>query len=183
MFPTIHPIFYRCFEKERYLISEIKPTSSTKIRILHSPSAKFAKGSNYILPVIDELSKLYQIEFVIQNKVPRHEVLKAMQECDIYIDQIVLGSYASAAIEAMAFGKPVIAYIMPRVFEKGIPTDCPIINANPSNLKDKLIESIENKEFRDLKGKEGRIYVEKFHDAEIESRKLITIYNYSIDKL
>lgn len=180
LFPVIHPIFYRCFEKEKYLISENKPSGSTKIRILHSPSAKFAKGSNYILPVIDELSKLYQIEFVIQNKVPRYEVLMAMQNCDIYIDQIVLGSYASAAIEAMAFSKPVIAYIMPRVFEKGIPIDCPIINANPYCLKDKLIELIEKKELRERIGNEGRIYVEKYHDALIESQKLLNIYNNSL---
>lgn len=183
LFPMVYPIFYRCFEKERYIMGENKNTSSSRIRILHSPSAKFAKGSNYILPVIDELSKFYQIEFVIQNKVPRHEVLKAMLECDIYIDQIVLGSYASAAIEAMAFGKPVVAYIMPRVFEKGIPPDCPIINANPSNLKEKLIELIENKELRDRIGREGRIYIEKYHDAEIESQKLIAIYDNSIDKI
>ncbi|MBU0694972.1 MAG: glycosyltransferase [Bacteroidetes bacterium] len=150
-----------------------------KIVIVHSPSAKIAKGSNYILPVVESLKEKYNIEFVLLHNVPRSEVLNAMSKADIFIDQIILGSFAAAAIEAMSFGKPVVAYIMPSVYKKGISKDCPIVNANPSTLKEKLIELIESPKLRRDIGKRSRAYVEKVHDAKLVSQTLLEIYKSS----
>ena len=72
----------------------------------------------------------------------RAEALEIMQKADIFIDQLILGSYGMSSIEAMSFGKPVMTYIMPKVFEAGLPNECPIVNTNPTNLEGNLIALI-----------------------------------------
>jgi glycosyltransferase involved in cell wall biosynthesis len=74
-----------------------------------------------------------------------------------------------AAMEAMSFGKPVMCYLLPQVFEAGLPQECPIVNTNPVNLKEQLIKLINNPKLRESIGMAGRAYVEKYHDAEIIS--------------
>jgi glycosyltransferase involved in cell wall biosynthesis len=151
-----------------------------KIVIVHSPSAIITKGSNYILPIVESLKDKYNIEFVLLHDVPRQKVLEAMTTADIFIDQIIIGSFASAAIEAMSFGKPVIAYIAPSVYKMGIPDHCPVVNANPDTLKEKLIELIENPQLRHDTGVLSRQYVEKMNDALVVSRGLLEIYKTQI---
>jgi hypothetical protein len=144
--------------------------------IVHSPSALIAKGSKVILPIIEHLQKKYDFEFILIHNKPRSEVLKLIQNSDIFIDQIILGTYAMAAMEAMSYGKPTISYIMKEVFENGLPLDCPIVNANPDTLEEKLIELITNPILRHEIGKKSRAYVEKYHDVEKISKKLLEIY-------
>ena len=79
-------------------------------------------------------------------------------------------------MEAMSYGKPTISYIMKEVFENGLPLDCPIVNANPDTLEEKLIELITNPILRHEIGKKSRAYVEKYHDVEKISKKLLEIY-------
>lgn len=153
---------------------------NSKVVIVHSPSAKIAKGSNYIIPVVETLMNEYNIEFLLLHDVPRQDVLDAMIKADIFIDQIIIGSFASAALEAMSFGKPVLAYIAPSVFEMGLAKDCPVVNVNPETLEEKLRELIENPEMRNSIGKKSRQYVERVNDSLVVSKKLLEIYNVSI---
>lgn len=175
LFQTVHTTQYRIPTAE--FTPHYPDTGNNKIVIVHSPSAKLAKGSNYILEVVESLRSSYYIEFILMHKVQRSEMLKVMATADIFIDQIILGSYASAAIEAMSFGKPVIAYIMPSVYKQGVPNDCPIVNANPDNLRLKLIELIESPSLRKELGMKSRRFVEKVHDVKKLSKELIRIYN------
>jgi glycosyltransferase involved in cell wall biosynthesis len=110
----------------------------------------------------------------------RSEVLELLQQADIFVDQIIGGSYGMATMEAMSFGKPVMCYIMPEVFEAGLSTDCPIINTNPDNLKEKLIELIDNAPMRHEIGKKSRAFVEEFHDADKGAKQLSQIYKNAL---
>ncbi|MES3016272.1 MAG: glycosyltransferase [Bacteroidota bacterium] len=175
LFKTVHTTQYRIPTSE--FVPQYPSLESKKIIIVHSPSAKLAKGSNYIVPVVESLKLQYEIEFILMHNVQRIEMLKVMRTADIFIDQIILGSYASAAIEAMSFGKPVIAYIMPGVYKQGVPVDCPIVNANPETLRQKLIELIENPLLRRELGMKSRKYVEEVHDAKKVSQELINVYS------
>lgn len=157
------------------------PLEKKKLLILHSPSAKFAKGTNFILPVVEELKKEFDFEFKLLHKIPRHEVLQLMQQCDIFIDQVILGMYGLASCEAMAYGKPVLCYLMPAVFENGLPNDCPIVNTTVESLKEKLIDLISNPQLRHDTGKASRAYTEKYFDASKNSRQLVEIYNEVIE--
>ncbi len=181
MFPVSYPSQLRINLKE--FKTAFPDETNNRPLIIHSPSAKIAKGSNFIIPVMEELKKEYDFEFLILHDMIREEVLSIMQKADIFIDQIILGSYGMAAMEAMAFGKPVMCYIMPQVFEGGLSEECPIVNTNPDNLKEQLIKLITNPQLRHDIGIKSRAFVEKFHDVEKISGQLLAIYKLELEKM
>ncbi|MDQ3323417.1 MAG: hypothetical protein M3525_13450, partial [Acidobacteriota bacterium] len=80
-----------------------------------------------------------------------------------------------AAVEAMAFGKPVVCYINP-VTGKDYPNDLPIFNANPDNITERLEVFVKDATLRHELGKKGRVYVEKYHDDKKIARELVETY-------
>src|SRR5665647_175671 len=156
--------------------------NNNKPLIVHSPTAKIGKGSNIIIPIIEELKKQFNFNFLLLHDMNREKVLEIMQDADIFLDQIIVGSYGMAAIEAMSFGKPVMCYLMPQVFEAGLSTECPIVNTNPDNLKEQLIKLITNSQLRNEIGIKSREFAEKFHDVEKVSSQLLTIYKTELEK-
>lgn len=150
--------------------------------IVHSPSAKVAKGSNYIITVIEELKSQFDFDFTILHDMHRSEVLALMQKADIFIDQIIIGSYGMATMEAMSFGKPVMCFILPEVFEAGLSRKCPIVNSNPDNLKENLIILLKDPQLRHDLGRKSRAFVEEFHDAEKVVTDLVEIYKSALPK-
>ena len=173
LFPTIYDIF------QRINLQDFSPNYPNKLkkrpRIIHSPSAPNAKGTPIILQVIEQLQKEYDFDFVLLHNMTRSDVLKEMQSADIFVDQIICGGHGMAACEAMAFGKPVLCYLMPVLYDLGLPKDCPIVNTNPDNLKEQLIKLILDAELRYELGVKGREYVEKYHDSEIIAAKVLEI--------
>ena len=181
MFPVFYPSQLRINLKE-YKTS-FPDVTNNKLLIIHQPSAKIAKGSNFIIPILEELGKEYDFDFLLLHDMNRDEVLSIIQKADVFIDQIILGSYGMAAMEAMAFGKPVMCYIMPEVFEAGLPEECPIVNTNPDNLKEQLIKLITNPQLRHDIGIKSRAFAEKFHDVEKISGQLLAIYKLELEKM
>ena len=55
--------------------------------------------------------------------------------------------------------------------------DCPIVNCNVDNIKEKLAWLIENPEERIRIGKAGRAFVEKHCDAKKVNEAVLNIYN------
>jgi hypothetical protein len=176
LFKTVFLTQYRIFQKDKFPKAFYPDPSNDKIIIVHSPSAKFAKGSNFIIPVIERLKQKFNIEFILLHNIARSQVIEIMKRCDIFIDQIILGSYAAAAIEAMSLGKPTLAYIMPGVYKHGTPSNCPIINVNPDTLEEKLIELINNPMLRYQIGVKSRLFAEEVHNADKIALQLLEIY-------
>ena len=177
LFPKFFFIYQRIDCKS--FIPKYPSTENVKPLIIHSPSKIVTKGSNIILPLIEKLKKEYDFEFKILHDVSRAEVLEAMQRADI---QIILGGYGMAAMEAMSFGKPVISCIMKEVFEIGLSMECPIVNCNPDNVEAELIRLITSPVLRNEIGKKSRAFVEKFHDVDIITDQLSTIYRNELAK-
>lgn len=163
-------------------VAEFPSDQNFKPLIVHSPSAKIAKGSNIIIKVIEELKKDFDFEFKLSHDVERDEVLKTISKADIFLDQIIIGSYGMATMEALAYGKPVMCYLMPEVFAAGLPVECPIVNTNPDNLKEQLIKLISNPQLRNAIGRQSRAYAEKYHDVKKVSKQLLHIYKEAIEE-
>jgi hypothetical protein len=172
-FDKVYNIQYRINTSQ--FTPSFPPVTKERILIVHAPSAKIAKGSNYIIPILEALQLEYNIEFKLLHNMPRQQVLEAIKEADIFVDQIILGSYAMAAMEAMCYGKPVVAYICPAL-QKQFPASCPIVNADADMLKDALISLIKSGEHRNCIGKQSRAYVEAYHDADKLATTLYNIY-------
>ncbi len=180
LFPNYHIIY------QRLNLCDFKPhfpsINNHRPLIVHSPTAKVAKGSSIIKQVIDELKKEYDFEFILLHSISRHEVLEITKKADIFLDQIICGGYGMACSEAMAFGKPVMCYIMKEVYEAGLPEDFPVVNTNPDNLKQQLIKLISNPQLRHDIGLKSREYAEKYFDANKIACQLIDIYKGEVEK-
>lgn len=152
-----------------------KTSISKKITICHATTDRLIKGSNEIIRVCAELEKSHNIKFVLIENQPHSVVLQLKSHSDIYIDQItdIAWGYGMNSLESLSMGLACLTYLNP-TYEKFIP-DHPFINVNAENLKEKLIELIENPEMIKQKGREGRKWVEKYHDY----RNVIkTLYEY-----
>ena len=133
------------------------------------------KGTDAVRAAIDRLRSRHSFEFRLLRGVPHQQALHILQSADVVLDQFAGGEHGIFSIEAMAMGKPVLCYLRPWV-AKRLPSDCPIVNANPDNLADVLGGLLSDGRRRHELGVRGRAYVEKHHDAHKIARQLVGIY-------
>jgi glycosyltransferase involved in cell wall biosynthesis len=174
LFDKVYDTQYR-IDTKKYL--PLYPDRKKQIPlIVHSPSAKIAKGSNLIDRVIKELQKKYDFEYIEIHNCTHDECLSYIQKSDIFIDQIIIGSYAMAALEAMSFGKPVFGFLMDGIVAHYNEPKCPIVNVNGNTLEDILSLFIRSSELRYQTGLQSRHFVETIHDSNFLAQQLMTIY-------
>ena len=153
--------------------SKYPDPSVRKVKIVHAPSKRSTKGTEQILKRLKLVSSEYEL-ILVENKT-QEEAFKIYQDADIIIDQISVGTYGVFAIEAMALGKPVITYINPEI-QKSFPADLPIISDDFDSLPEIVEKLIANGELRNSLGKQGRRYVERYHDNRKVTHYLKNIY-------
>jgi glycosyltransferase involved in cell wall biosynthesis len=113
---------------------------SGMLRIGHFPNHGHFKGTRFLDAAVDELrSRGVSIELVKLSGLPRATILQEMKKVDVVVDQLISGSFGLTAVEAMALGVPVVAYIRPGVAIPA-PEECPIIRANPDTIGQLLEE-------------------------------------------
>jgi len=149
-----------------------------KVLILHAPTNRGNKGTEYIIDAIQRLiNENYQLELILAENLTHDELKLKYVECDIFIDQLLSGWYGTAAIEAMAIGRPTIAFIREsykQYIDYG--EDIPIINANPESIYEVLIKIMHEKQLLPEIGRKSREFVEKIHDLRKVTTKIIELY-------
>lgn len=145
------------------------------LTIIHAPTNRDFKGSLYIEQAINELKPQYNFNFIVVEKMNHQQALQTYLSGDIIIDQVLCGTYGVLSVEAMAMGKTVIAYIRNDV-KQHLPSDFPIVNANPDTLKDVLAHLLQNPFLCHQIGKNSRAFVEKYHSLDFVTQKTIAIY-------
>ena len=156
------------------------PDSDNKIiRIVHAPSKRSIKGTQYVLDAYKTLEKEFDnIELILVEGKTQQEALEIYKNADIIVDQLFVGTYGVFAIESMALGKPVITYISDEMKEK-LPEELPIISADSKTIEKALAKLIRDGNLRRQKGIEGRQYVEDYHDNVKIACLLRDVYNGS----
>jgi hypothetical protein len=149
--------------------------------VAHMPSRPKVKGTEFVLKAVQALSKELDFEFRLIQNVPHREALDMIRGCDIVLDQFIIGSYGTVALEAMALGKPVLCYIKPALLSR-LPAEFPMINANPDNLREVLKALIQDGPLRHGTGRKGRHYAELHHDARVVAKQLQEIYRRAMGK-
>jgi len=173
-FKKIHIVGQRVDTK---LYQPVYPSpDNNRPKIVHGPSIKATKGTEYVTRAIDKLKKQgLRFEYIEVFGVSHWEAMKIYSTADVIVDQLMIGSHGAFACEAMALGKPVVCYILDELintYDAGFP----IVNANPKNIYSVLEELIVSPEKRNEIGKKSRAYVEKIHDVRVVARKLLDIY-------
>ncbi len=142
---------------------------SGSLRILHAPSHRKVKGTDLILTALNELkARGYDFELLLVEGMSNANAKKIYASADILVDQLFAGWYGGLAVELMALGKPVLAYIREsdlHFIDNEMRADLPVINVNPSNIKSVLKQVLEmpRAELISL-GVRSRLFVEKWHD-------------------
>ena len=115
------------------------------IRICHSPTDRYYKGSESIIPVCEELAKNKIVEFFLIENMPHNKAQLLKQSCDILIDQVHNRGgwgYGMNSIEALSMGLCCVTELIPEYVDF-IP-DHPFVNVNKNNIKNTLMDLIDN---------------------------------------
>lgn len=142
-------------------------------RVLHLPSKRNPpiKGTGYIDPVLREMAAYGLVEYVSPSAVAHHEMRTLVRSADIVIDQLLIGTYGVAAIEAMAAGRVVIGRLAPQVHAK-MPECPPIMNADPDTLRTVLDQILDQRAEMRERAAAGQHFVRRWHDGRASANAL-----------
>ena len=114
-----------------------------------------------------------EAELRVFTMVPQERVFAAMQQADVVLDRWnQYGIYGYVSVEAMAFGKPVIADIDPLLY----PEDCPVLYPTADTLKLMMHEDA-----RKFAGQLGRKYAERVHESSVVAKKSIDAFEAALN--
>lgn len=144
---------------------------------LHIPTHQFIKGTIHIKNAFAKLEKEgYEFEFkFLEPNLTQEQVRDEISKCDVYVDELRVGSYGVTAIEALASGKPTMTFIREDITNQ-FPPELPFVNTNPDTIYDNLKYLILNPAKRVEIGKKSREYVEKYHDVNVVVEDMIKLY-------
>ena len=173
---TKHPSIEYLFLPYNTTHYEINKSISDPIKVCHSPTNRYYKGSEDIIKVCNELEREGVIQFLLIEKQTQEEVIRIKETCDIYIDQIHNRGgwgYGMSSIESLSMGLVCMTEMIDK-YRNFIP-DHPFIEINKSTLKKKITQLSKNKEILMQKKIESKEWVKKYHDIESVCSSL---YNY-----
>jgi glycosyltransferase involved in cell wall biosynthesis len=162
----------RCIDTEK--VTPCYHTENKSLLIVHAPNHRYLKGTHYLIEAIKKLKREgLKIQLKILEKRPHREVMAWIEKCDIVADQFLVGTYARLAIEAMAYGKPVLCYFREDLFPYNpIWKECPIVNTSPDKIEENIKKLYFDRDLRVELGRRGREYVEKYHSLEYVGKRL-----------
>ena len=158
-----------------------EPEPRARPRVLHAPSHRGVKGTRFLLEAAERLQREgvpFDLELI--ENLPHAEARQRYREADLVVDQLLAGWYGGFAIEAMALGKPVIAYLREsdlHVLPRKMREELPVIDATPATFYDVLRDWLTARRHAlPERGRASRAYVERWHDARIIAKRLIGDY-------
>ena len=152
-------------------------TESRPLRIGHAPSNRDVKGTGLILNAIRNLQKSgFEFELVLIEGHSHAEAREYLKKIDVLVDQLFAGWYGGVAVEAMALGKPVLAYIRDedlKFVPSKMASDLPIVRATPDTIQSSLQEVLEMPRAQLLElARQSRAYVERWHNPNTIAEKI-----------
>ena len=157
-------------------IEPVPPRADGLVRVAHAALSRSRKGSDLIVAACSELG----LELDLIENVRHDEVGPRLAQADIVVDQLNSGWYGLFAIEAMAYGKPIVGYIHDEAAARtaaAFGAEVPIVRTTKETLADDLRTIAASSEERRARGAASRAYVERVHDADRMADRLIDIYS------
>ena len=156
-------------------IAPAPPSERKRPLIVHAPSSRRRKGSEHVIAAVDGLDA--DLELV--EGLHHDEAFERYRAADIVVDQLNAGWYGLFAIEAMALGKPVVTFLHDeavRRTEEAFGTRVPIVSATAETLRETLRPLVSDAARRRELGAASRAYVERVHDLETVTDRLLALY-------
>ena len=159
----------------------VPPRAAGPPVVVHAPTDRGGKGTRFVLAAVEALrAEGVELEFVLVEGLTRAQARAEYERADLVVDQLLAGWYGGLAVEAMALGKPVIAYLRHSDFD-GVPQELveqlPVIEARPDTITDVLRRLLTSERSRLPEiGAAGRAFVERWHDPVRVAERLKQTY-------
>jgi len=171
--PNIKYLFLP-FETDNYIIEK---QVSFPLRVCHSPTNRYYKGSDDIINICNDLEKDGHIKFILIEGKTQKQVHGIKKTCDVYIDQIYNRGgwgYGMSSIESLSMGLVCLTELV-EDYQKFIP-DNPFIIVTRKNLKKSILKLTQDKEEVIKKKVKGKEWVKKYHDISNVVKSLYSYY-------
>jgi glycosyltransferase involved in cell wall biosynthesis len=143
--------------------------------VLHAPSSRSRKGTDEVVAAAEKLG----LELELVEGVDHRAAFERYRTADLVVDQLNAGWYGMFAIEAMALGKPVVAFLHEEAVqrtEEAFGIEVPIVHATKETLADVLRRLVSDPEELRRIGAASRAYVERVHDLSAVGERLVDLY-------
>ncbi len=153
--------------------------------VVHAPTDRAVKGTDQLVAAVDRLrSEGVEVELVLVEGVTRKQARSAYEQADVVVDQLVTGWYGGISVEAMALGKPVVAYVADEDAARApanLVHELPIVRATSDSVHAVLRELLTTRrgELVEL-GRRGRSFVERWHDPVVVARTTADAYTAAV---
>lgn len=139
----------------------------------------YAENLNHL---VSRLNLNTSVHFI--GELPHSEVIKSLQNSDIFVFPTYSEMMPRAVIEAMLAGKPVISSAVDGIMDliEDKKTGILVQAGNFKELASKICELIENPSMADALGAAGQEYVKEFCSPERVGRLLINFYETILNK-
>jgi hypothetical protein len=134
-------------------------------KVAHYPHYKMYHSNDYYTDALVKLQREMKCETVRILHFSHIQTLEIIAKCDIVIGKILpnVGWFGKFELEAMALGKPVIAYVSNELYEKYKP---PLYRTTKDTFRQDLESLLEDNTEKDRLSTEGPKYVKKYHSME-----------------
>jgi glycosyltransferase involved in cell wall biosynthesis len=156
-------------------IAPVPPSDRARPRVVHAPSSRRRKGTEHVIAACEGLN----VDLEIVEGLHHEEARRRFRDADIVVDQLNAGWYGLFAIECMALGKPVLTYLHDEAVqrtEEAFGTQVPIVNSTKATLRERIAELASDPGRQMRVGAESRAYVERIHDIERVTDRLLALY-------
>lgn len=171
------PVDLGASEGRRYAPSFPDGGGNHLLRIVHAPNHRMFKGTRFLEKAVGELvEEGVAVELVMVERIPNAEALEIYRSADFIVDQCLVGFHGFFALEGMALGKPVMAFIRKPAQYLLHPEECPLINTHVLTLKEDIRRLAADRAALAEAGRRGRAYVERHFTLQAFAGRLREAY-------
>jgi hypothetical protein len=161
------------------LLERSHVAESNRPTIVHAPTDRPIKGTSFLENASRDLQRTIPHRLRLVENVPRAQAIEMYAGATVLVDQLLCGWYGGVAVEAMALGIPVVAYLNEKHLQE-IPSamraEIPIVSATPVTVRDVLAELLQRRGWRQELSERGKSYVLRWHHPVKIARRMLQVY-------
>jgi glycosyltransferase involved in cell wall biosynthesis len=139
------------------------------------------KGTRHVEASIETLKREFpQLQYRRVERQPWATMPEFLSQCDVLVDQLMMGWYGLLAIEGMSVRRAVVSYLRDDFRDRL--AGCPVQSATPATLVQVLRRLISDPPLRGRLGQQGIDYARAHHDLRAVGNLLLDHYRGALAK-
>jgi len=161
------------------------PPRGERPLVVHAPTNRGVKGTRFVLDAVSRLqAEGVAFDFQLVEGLTHAQARASYARADLVVDQLLVGWYGGLAVELMALGRPVVAYLREEdldLLPAEMRAEIPLISAEPATIHDVLKDLLTARrgELAEI-GRRGREYVQRWHDPLRIAERLVADYEAAV---